>query len=307
MSYSKSRNSQSSASVAVPSCNFCKNAGNPFDHWLKNRDGSISCIILKDIECQFCYNKGHTKSQCTILKKRNQEDERYHASAQAPQAAQAAQAQAQAKPVVKSFATKNAFASLDADSSDEETGKSINKNKKIGGKIGGAEKKRQKPRQEEMYPKLPSKPTNQSTKMDYATAAATPVEKKQEQKVEKVEQKQEQEVESEYQQVGNVIYDHVESTFPSLAKYAGKITKMILDLSITEAKQISSNTVIMNERIFEAMEIINAESVPIVPTVKAAPLAKVKAAPLAKVKADPSLAKPLWSEYESSDDEDNTW
>ena len=112
---------QSKASV-VPCCNFCKNANKPFDHWLKNRDGSISCTVLKQIECQFCFEVGHTMSQCKT---------RDAASASSISRPMKVRPPAQPKPAATSFASKNIFNILDEDEEKEEDKCKSSSGKKI--------------------------------------------------------------------------------------------------------------------------------------------------------------------------------
>jgi len=48
-------------------CGFCFNAGikGPHGHKLRQiKGGAITCPILKETKCQFCFKKGHTKLYC---------------------------------------------------------------------------------------------------------------------------------------------------------------------------------------------------------------------------------------------------
>lgn len=54
----------------VPCCKVCKDAGEPehvySSHYVKDRDGNVSCPKLKAIVCLNCGKRGHTSSYCKV-------------------------------------------------------------------------------------------------------------------------------------------------------------------------------------------------------------------------------------------------
>lgn len=95
----------------VPSCKVCKDAGEPENvytsHYVKDREGNVSCPKLKAIVCLNCGKRGHTSSYCKapITKQREEQaDTRAAEAAKKP-----------AEPVAK-----GRFACLFEDDSDDE-------------------------------------------------------------------------------------------------------------------------------------------------------------------------------------------
>jgi hypothetical protein len=102
-------NSRSSYVPRAPCCKVCKDAGEPesvyASHYVKDRDGNVTCPKLKAIVCLNCGRRGHTSSYC---------------KAPAP-AARAAPVEAAKKPEpLPAPVVKGRFACLFEDDSDDE-------------------------------------------------------------------------------------------------------------------------------------------------------------------------------------------
>jgi len=93
----------------VPCCKVCKDAGEPesvySSHYVKDREGNVTCPKLKSIVCLNCGKRGHTSSYC-----------------KAPAKAVRASTEAAKKPVepMPAPAVKGRFACLFEDDSDDE-------------------------------------------------------------------------------------------------------------------------------------------------------------------------------------------
>lgn len=91
----------------VPCCKVCKDAGEPENvyssHYVKDREGNVSCPKLKAIVCLNCGKRGHTSSYCKAPNTKQREE-------------QAAAAKKPTEPVV----VKGRFACLFEDDSDDE-------------------------------------------------------------------------------------------------------------------------------------------------------------------------------------------
>jgi hypothetical protein len=65
------KSNKTNAYVArVPCCKVCKDAGEPENvyssHYVKDREGNVTCPKLKAIVCLNCGNRGHTSSYCKV-------------------------------------------------------------------------------------------------------------------------------------------------------------------------------------------------------------------------------------------------
>jgi len=103
-----SNNSRSSYVPRAPCCKVCKDAGEPesvyASHYVKDRDGNVTCPKLKAIVCLNCGKRGHTSSYC-----------------KAPAAAARAATEAAKKPEpLPAPVVKGRFACLFEDDSDDE-------------------------------------------------------------------------------------------------------------------------------------------------------------------------------------------
>jgi hypothetical protein len=59
-----------STTAYVPCCKVCKDAGEPENvyssHYVKDREGNVTCPKLKAIVCLKCGKRGHTSSYCKV-------------------------------------------------------------------------------------------------------------------------------------------------------------------------------------------------------------------------------------------------
>lgn len=117
MSSNNFQSNKSMNSKFTPVCKVCKDAGKAdFNHFVKNLDGSTNCPTLLSQDCRYCKDLGHTAKYCPILAKHKKEDDailRRANNSATPRPQQTAQ--------ITCFASKNVFAGLDSDESDEET------------------------------------------------------------------------------------------------------------------------------------------------------------------------------------------
>jgi len=71
----------SNASERKPFCKVCCDAGKSekeyTSHFVKDRDGEVTCPTLLNQECRYCFRAGHTVKFCPVLKEREQEKEQY--------------------------------------------------------------------------------------------------------------------------------------------------------------------------------------------------------------------------------------
>uniref|UniRef100_A0A6C0JX55 Nanos-type domain-containing protein n=1 Tax=viral metagenome TaxID=1070528 RepID=A0A6C0JX55_9ZZZZ len=95
----------------IPCCKVCKDAGEPENiyssHYVKDREGNVTCPKLKSIVCLNCNKRGHTSSYCKDTRAKN------------PQHAVRAVADTDKKPI-ESVVAKGRFACLFEDDSDDE-------------------------------------------------------------------------------------------------------------------------------------------------------------------------------------------
>ena len=113
-----SNNFQSNKSMNFkPTCKVCKDAGKAdFNHFVKNLDGSTNCPTLLSQDCRYCKAPGHTAKYCPQLAKHKKEDD-----AMLRRANSVTNSRPQQTAQVTCFASKNVFAGLESDESDEET------------------------------------------------------------------------------------------------------------------------------------------------------------------------------------------
>jgi len=71
----------SNASEKKTFCKVCCDAGKSekeyTSHFVKDRDGKVTCPTLLGQECRYCFQAGHTVKFCPVLKEREQEKEKY--------------------------------------------------------------------------------------------------------------------------------------------------------------------------------------------------------------------------------------
>ena len=112
-----------------PFCKVCFDAKKPQSvyesHWVKDREGKVTCVTLLEQECRYCYQSGHTVKFCPAVAannaqkekaenrmRRQQESEERHRRQEQANAAAAAKAKMTAR---GGYASLN----LDDDSDDE--------------------------------------------------------------------------------------------------------------------------------------------------------------------------------------------
>ena len=175
MSYSNSRNTNSrntnssnqrggsNQSGRKPFCKVCFDAKKPQSvyesHFVKDREGKVTCVTLLEQECRYCYQPGHTVKFCPAVaanKAQKEKAENYQRRQQEAEERNKRQEKANAAAAAKAKMTsKGGFAALDCDSDDEEQKKTPIK----------AQKK-------EEFPALgaPSKLVTKSEKPSFASA-----------------------------------------------------------------------------------------------------------------------------------------
>jgi hypothetical protein len=117
MSSNNFQSNKSMNSKFIPTCKVCKDAGKAdFNHFVKNLDGSTNCPTLLSQDCRYCKNPGHTAKYCPVLAKNKKED-----NAILRRANSVTTTRPQQTAQVTCFASKNVFAGLESDESDEET------------------------------------------------------------------------------------------------------------------------------------------------------------------------------------------
>jgi hypothetical protein len=128
-------------------------------HFVKDREGTVTCVTLLEQECRYCYQRGHTVKFCPAVAANNAQKEKaenYQRRQQEAEERNKRQQQANAAAAAKAkMASKGGFAALDSDSDDEEQKKTPSK----------AQKK-------EEFPALgaPSKFVTKSEKPSFASA-----------------------------------------------------------------------------------------------------------------------------------------
>jgi hypothetical protein len=111
-----------------PFCKVCFDAKKPREvyesHWVKDREGKVTCVTLLEQECRYCFKAGHTVKFCPEIARVNSEKERA-----STMDARRRDAEARREREEKQFAQKKAqenaskhggFAALCCDSDDEE-------------------------------------------------------------------------------------------------------------------------------------------------------------------------------------------
>jgi hypothetical protein len=60
-----------------PFCKVCRDAGKTesvyTSHYVKSKEGIVTCPTLKNVICRYCHKNGHTVSHCQALKTQNQQ------------------------------------------------------------------------------------------------------------------------------------------------------------------------------------------------------------------------------------------
>jgi hypothetical protein len=73
----RTNNSSTKKQVKSPFCKVCFDAKKPQSvyesHWVKDREGKVTCVTLLEQECRYCYKAGHTVKFCPEVIKVNRE------------------------------------------------------------------------------------------------------------------------------------------------------------------------------------------------------------------------------------------
>ena len=94
-------------------CKMCFDAGKvEVNHFLRDRQGVVTCPTLKGIKCRFCSGIGHTPKYCPVLKSKTEKEIR-------AQQFQKAKEEVVKKEVAKKDAPVNIFDMLNDDDDDE--------------------------------------------------------------------------------------------------------------------------------------------------------------------------------------------
>jgi hypothetical protein len=63
-----------------PFCKVCRDAGKTesvyTSHYVKSKEGIVTCPTLKNVTCRYCHKNGHTVSHCQVLKTQNQQPQK---------------------------------------------------------------------------------------------------------------------------------------------------------------------------------------------------------------------------------------
>jgi len=143
MSYSNSRNTNSSFGSTFnkggkkPFCKVCFDAKKPQSvyesHFVKDREGKVTCVTLLEQECRYCYKTGHTVKFCPAVAANNAQKEKaenYHRRQQENEERRSRQEQANAAASAKAkMASRGGFAALCDDSDDEQQNNTKTKTK----------------------------------------------------------------------------------------------------------------------------------------------------------------------------------
>jgi protein nanos 1 len=154
-----------------PFCKVCKDAGKSeseyTSHYVKNRDGVVTCTTLLSQNCRYCGEAGHTVKFCQVLKKRERESR-----APPPPPAKIVVPAAE-KPKI----FRGGFAALasDSDSEDEAPPKRATLAPRAKLEINPVKQVKQVKFQEDDFPAFASvAPKQQQTAMNYLATASAP-------------------------------------------------------------------------------------------------------------------------------------
>jgi hypothetical protein len=100
-------------------CKMCFDAGKvEVNHFLRDRQGVVTCPTLKGIKCRFCSGVGHTPKYCPVLKSKTEKEIR-------AQQFQKAKEEVVKKEVAKKDAPVNIFDMLNDDDDEVEEGEIV--------------------------------------------------------------------------------------------------------------------------------------------------------------------------------------
>jgi len=122
-SNSNSKSNSRNTNTRTPFCKVCFDAKKPQSvyesHWVKDREGNVTCITLNSQECRYCFKAGHTVKHCPVLAAQNAEKEKQARRQEAQQRREAQEAQKAAQKAKSSASNRGGFAALYDDSEDE--------------------------------------------------------------------------------------------------------------------------------------------------------------------------------------------
>lgn len=160
-----SRNSNSCNNQRTPFCKVCFDAKKPQSvyesHWVKDREGKVTCITLNSQECRYCFKTGHTVKHCPVVASQNAEREKQARRQEAQQRREQEELK-KANEKAATKAKKTGFQLLRDDSDDEEEPQ---------------QKSQPQQKQVEEYPALPtpSARVESSERPSFASALKKPV------------------------------------------------------------------------------------------------------------------------------------
>jgi hypothetical protein len=162
-----SRNSNSCNNQRTPFCKVCFDAKKPQSvyesHWVKDREGNVTCITLNSQECRYCFKNGHTVKHCPVIASQNAEKEK-QARRQESQQRREQEELKKANEKVATKAKKTGFQLLRDDSDDEDMQMQERK-----------QERKQEQKQVEEYPALPTPSSRVESRPSFASALKKPV------------------------------------------------------------------------------------------------------------------------------------
>ena len=116
-------NTTRNTNARTPFCKVCFDAKKPQTvyetHWVKDREGNVTCPTLNSQECRYCFKAGHTVKHCPVLTAQNTEKEKQARRQEALQRREAQEAQKASQKAKASASNRGGFAALYDDSDDE--------------------------------------------------------------------------------------------------------------------------------------------------------------------------------------------
>jgi len=120
---SRNSNTTRNTNARTPFCKVCFDAKKPQSvyesHWVKDREGNVTCPTLNSQECRYCYKAGHTVKHCPVLAAQNAEKEKQARRQEALQRREAQEVQKTSQKAKASASNRGGFAALYDDSDDE--------------------------------------------------------------------------------------------------------------------------------------------------------------------------------------------
>ena len=118
------KNSTNDGVIKKPFCKVCFDAKKPREvyesHWVRDREGNVTCITLNEQECRYCYKKGHTVKFCNEVARINKEREKVVASREREELKLLKQEKQKKVNAVETISKRGAFAMLDSDNESDD-------------------------------------------------------------------------------------------------------------------------------------------------------------------------------------------